>query len=556
MKGKYKAALALFLLLVLLPLTLVMTLGYWVPTLVGIWLPAGTRIALNESPRLTRSALHIPDLRYLVGDCELARLQNVTLSHPSHWQLHAASVNLNSVCFNKLPSNDAVPGAPRTLAQWQSMLPNTWLTIDSLSVSPWEKWQGKLNVSLSPQRQSLEYEGEQVSLHARLQGQSLTVSEFKAGLIEGEAPIQLVGEFTMPLVPDGLPIKGHLTSSFQVPQVPSLVDAELEWDGNQGQLLMLARGEDDPLIDLPWQLTEQQLTISDGRWSWPYQAGLPLSGRVGLKLENWQQGLDNTRISGRLNVLTAGDAGKGNAVLTLGPGTLSMDNSEMPLQLTGEAKQGDLIFYARLPAHLSGPLATPILAFQPSALLRSRGRLIDALNIDDVSWPLAGVTLSTQGIDGRLQAILRAHEQQTGDFILHLDGKADNFMPDKGTWQWRYWGDGHFTPMNARWDVAGTGEWRDSAIVLNTLSTGFDKLQYGTMTIDKPRLTLKQPIHWIRDEQHPSFSGSLALDANETRFTGGSVLPASALTFSVQGRDPTFFQFKGDLKAQAIGPIR
>ncbi|XNM64734.1 hypothetical protein ACLK2H_08060 [Escherichia coli] len=45
MKGKYKAVIALLLLLILLPLTLVMTLGHWVPTLVGIWLPAGTRIA-------------------------------------------------------------------------------------------------------------------------------------------------------------------------------------------------------------------------------------------------------------------------------------------------------------------------------------------------------------------------------------------------------------------------------------------------------------------------------------------------------------------------------
>ncbi|VDZ83451.1 Uncharacterised protein [Kluyvera intermedia] len=142
MKGKYKAVIALLLLLLLLPLTLLMTLGYWVPTLVGIWLPAGTRIALNESPRLTRSSLHIPDLRYLAGDCELATLKDVTLSHPSRWKLHAASANLNSVCFAKLPQNDTVPGAPRTLAEWQSMLPNTWLTIDALSVSPWEKWQG------------------------------------------------------------------------------------------------------------------------------------------------------------------------------------------------------------------------------------------------------------------------------------------------------------------------------------------------------------------------------------------------------------------------------
>ena len=74
MKGKYKAAIALLLALVLLPLALLLTLTHWVPTLAGIWLPAGTRISLNESPRLTRSALRIPDLRYLVGDCEIARV--------------------------------------------------------------------------------------------------------------------------------------------------------------------------------------------------------------------------------------------------------------------------------------------------------------------------------------------------------------------------------------------------------------------------------------------------------------------------------------------------
>ncbi len=262
------------------------------------------------------------------------------------------------------------------------------------------------------------------------------------------------------------------------------------------------------------------------------------------------------QITGRLNVLTSGDAGKGNAVLTIGPGKLSMENSDMPLQLTGEAKQGDLILYAVLPAHLKGMLTDPSLTFLPGALLRSRGRIIDSLNIDDIRWPLAGVKVARQGVDGRLQAILKAHEDATGDFVLHLDGKAENFLPDKGTWEWRYWGDGHFTPMQARWDVKGTGMWRDSAIVLNTLSTGFDKLQYGTMTMAKPRLVLEEPIHWERDEQHPSFKGALSLDAEETTFTGGSVLPPSTFKFSVDGRDPTFFLFKGNLRAQAIGPIQ
>lgn len=98
MKGKYKAVLALLLLLILVPLTLVMTLGLWVPTLVGIWLPVGTRIALDESPRLTRHGLHIPELRYLVEDCPLARITQADLSHPSRWLLNVGTIELDSAC--------------------------------------------------------------------------------------------------------------------------------------------------------------------------------------------------------------------------------------------------------------------------------------------------------------------------------------------------------------------------------------------------------------------------------------------------------------------------
>lgn len=180
-----------------------------------------------------------------------------------------------------------------------------------------------------------------------------------------------------------------------------------------------------------------------------------------------------------------------------------MDNSQLPLQLTGEAKQADLILYARLPAQLSGSLSDPTLTFEPGALLRSKGRVIDSLDIDEIRWPLAGVKVTQRGVDGRLQAILQAHENELGDFVLHMDGLANDFLPDAGRWQWRYWGKGSFTPMNATWDVAGKGEWHDSTITLTDLSTGFDQLQYGTMTVEKPRLILEKPVVWGRDAQHP-----------------------------------------------------
>lgn len=555
MKGKYKAVLALLLLLILVPLTLVMTLGLWVPTLVGVWLPVGTRIALDESPRLTRHGLHIPELRYLVDDCPLARITQADLSHPSRWLLNVGTIELDSACLAKLPQTEASPVAPKTLAEWQSMLPNTWINIDKLILSPWQEWQGKLSLSLTPSTQQLRYQGEKVKFQGRLHGQNLTVNELDVAAFEGQPPVKLVGEFTMPLVPDGLPVSGHAVATLNLPQEPTLVDAELEWQENSGQLIVMARDSADPLLDLPWEITRQQLTISDGRWNWPYQ-GFPLSGRLGMKVENWQAGLENAVVSGRLNILTQGDAGKGNAVLTLGPGKLGIDNNEMPLQLIGEAKQGDLIFYAKLPAKLTGSLNDPQLAFEPGALLRSRGRVIDSLDIDEIRWPLAGVKVTQRGVDGRLQAILRAHENQMGGFELHLDGLANNFLPDAGRWQWRYWGEGSFTPMHARWDVAGKGEWHDNTLKLFDLSTGFDHLQYGTMTVENPRLVMDEPIVWVRDATKPTFSGALSLDAGKTVFTGGSVLPPSTLKFSMEGCDPTIFQFKGQLHAGAIGPVQ
>ena len=555
MKGKYKAALALLLLFILLPLTLLMTLAQWVPTLAGIWLPVGTRIAFEESPKLTRHALVIPDFRYLVEECEIARIENVTLSHPSRWQLDIGALDLNAVCLSKIPQSAPSTVAPKTLAQWQAVLPNTWLTIHRLTLSPWQQWQGELKASLTPSSQEIAYKGEQVSIKGTLRGQTLSVSQFDVQLPDQPQPIKLVGEFTLPLVPDGVPVKGHAVATFNVPQLTSLVDADLDWEDNRGQLVVMARDNPDPLLDLPWQVTAEQLNISDGRWNWDL-SGMPLSGRVSLRADNWQQGLEKATLTGRLNVLTHGDAGKGNAVLNIGPGRLSMENSDMPLHLSGEAKQNDLILYAKLPATLTGSVYEPQLAFEPGALLRSRGRIIDSLDIDEIRWPLAGVKLTQKGVDGRLQAILRAHENEMGDFELHLDGQANDFLPDSGLWQWRYWGKGSFTPMHARWDVAGKGEWRDKLIELTALSTGFDKLQYGTMEVSTPRLVLDQPVRWFRDAEKPTFSGALALNAGQTRFSGGSTLPPSVLTFSVDGTDPTVFQFKGDLHAEKIGPVQ
>ena len=68
----FRRRLAAILALILLLLGLLLTITQWLPRLVGIWLPAETRIALSGSPRWRDGGLWFPDIRYLAQDCLLA----------------------------------------------------------------------------------------------------------------------------------------------------------------------------------------------------------------------------------------------------------------------------------------------------------------------------------------------------------------------------------------------------------------------------------------------------------------------------------------------------
>ena len=128
-----------------------------------------------------------------MGDCQLAHITNASLSHPSRWLLNVGTVELDSACLAKLPQTEQSPAAPKTLAQWQAMLPNTWINIDKLIFSPWQEWQGKLSLALTSDIQQLCYQGEKVKFQGQLKGQQLTVSELDVAAFENQPPVKLVG---------------------------------------------------------------------------------------------------------------------------------------------------------------------------------------------------------------------------------------------------------------------------------------------------------------------------------------------------------------------------
>lgn len=91
---------------------------------------------------------------------------------------------------------------------------------------------------------------------------------------------------------------------------------------------------------------------------------------------------------------------------------------------------------------------------------------------------------------------------------------------------------------------------------MDTLSTGFDRLQYGLVKVDAPRLILTKPLTWQRDNHHPAFIAGLKLSAKKVEFSdGGGYLPPSVLSLQFNGRDLDSFLWQGQLQAQSIGPI-
>ncbi|KAA9001980.1 YdbH family protein [Affinibrenneria salicis] len=525
----------------------------WLPYAAGFWLPQNTRLVVGQPLRWHDGGLSMDDVRLDAATCTLLDLGPAGLTRrDGGWRLTIARLALNSECLAQLP---AAPGdAPLSLQTLQQRLPRGAVTIERLSIAPWQTYAGRLHVQNDADRQQLDYRGERINLHAEIVGRRLTLSDLRLNGDDGRPLLRLSGGLALADSFDRWPQQGEMRGYIETDYAPRPLTATLRWQDNQGGLTLHEQGNEQPLATLPWAISRQSVTVAGGSWRWPH-AGLPLSGGVAIRLDNWRAGLEQTQIEARLNVLTQGHNGKANAVLTLGPGRASLIDSDLNFRLTGQANQASTSMAASVPGVLRGSLLNPQVALLPGAFVRAWGDVSPTLRLDEARWPLAGIRITPAGVNGRLQAIVRAHDSYWGRFKLHLDGGARDFWPDRGEWRWKYWGSGQLPPLRARWDVAGRGRWQDTLVEVTELSSGFDRLYYGMVTVRAPRLTLRQPLRWQRAAAGGEFSAGLNLQAERVNLSSGGYLPAPELQLQLNGRAPDDFLWRGQLQAEAIGPV-
>ncbi|SFD00076.1 Dicarboxylate transport [Pragia fontium] len=556
-KGKcVKTALLVVAIIMLLLMVLWSTIATWLPKLVGLWLPEGTQLVLTQRPELIKRGISLQGIQFLAEDCFLADAGPMTLTYQNRqWNLLAESLDIDTHCLEKLRTQqtEEQTTSPFSIGDIQQQLPLFNITLNRLSVTPWEAYSGKVELTNSAQGQKITFNGNLLSGVASLNNQQqLTLESFSLHIPDSDDVIQLNGEIQVPVSLDAIPEQGNIYGEFVTSYIDKPLMLELGWQQRDGHLFVTPQGEKEKLLDLPWVLSEKRLTVQQGKWQWPY-GSQPFSGGVDMTLSDWNSDYSEANIEARLNMVTQGSAGKGNAVLTFAPGKVSLTNSDLNFQLTGKVNEQQMSLYISTPGILTGPIVNPTLRMLSGSLLRAVGPVTPDIYLQEARLPLAGIKITDKGVSGRLQTIISASHRYWGKYKLHLDGRAQEFWLDQGHWEWNFWGNGDMPPLKAKWDMSGRGEWNESLINLQSLSTGFNHLVYGQVTVDKPRLTLSSPLNWQRSQG--MYEAGWQLHADKVSFDNGAYLPPSTLNINFLGRDPANFQWKGDLSTDKIGPI-
>lgn len=536
------------------------TIPHWLPVIAKSYLPEGISLTLTQ-PKLQQIGISIDNIALNSENCTLARIENFAFLYKKQqtdpFQFSSQNLIFDEHCFSQLPAaeKEQTAQAPIKLDALLTSIPALAVNIQNVLLKGYSDYQGTLNLASENNGRLITYQGDKADIRLFIRdNQWLDIQRVKVSLPD-DNNIELAAEIALPLDLDSLPENGSINATLLTSHYDNPLVFVGEWKGNQGTLSLAEQGGGQALMLLPWRVDTENITIEKGRWEW-FGLDQPLRGGVDINVAQWQKGLTDLRLTARLNVMTEGNAGKGNLVISIPETSINWLDAQIPIQITGVVNKELMQANAQLPVKVTGMLTDPTIEFQSGSLLRFKGPVTETLTVKDARLPLAGTTFSSKGFNGRLNAIVVAQDSIWGDYRIHFQGKAIDFLPDNGTWQWRYWGEGDLLPLKARWDIAGTGYWADKLVSFEKLTTGFDVLKYQHTTMTAPRLTLLSPFRWLRDDKKPTFGGKLKLTSQRVSLPSGGFLDKTNFIATVNGESPFNFNLKGEISAKPnIGPI-
>lgn len=547
-----KTILIVIIVLLAAAVVLLRTLSHWLPVVAQYGLPAGVKLTLS-GVTLHADSLGIADLTIKFSDCSLAEIKQLKLGYQAgSTGFTIDTVKIGDHCMAQWPEIEEE--AALEILQIQQQFPALNVLIKQLYIDSWPAYSGKLQFIHSGHHQQLAYHSPLLTFNAQLKQKQLSINKFTFNTPDKKSTLNLQGQLDLANHVGTLPPKGHLQGVLSSSFYPQSLLLNVDWLKTKGILSIRDPNSVHALAVLPWSFDNQSLSIKNGKWHWPHEKQ-PVFGDIALTFSEWNPRSHAVNIQARINMLTDGLAGKGNLVLSFGPGKIGLVDSQAKFQLTGRASWGNVSLDVSVPGTLNGALFNPVLTLHQSALLRAKGAFSSTLYVDEIRFPLAGIKIAPAGITGRLQAITQITHGYWGKFNLHLDGQANQFWPDQGYWQWNYWGRGYLPTLDAHWDVAGRGGWHDTLVTIQQLSTGFDRVRYHSAILQKPRLILSHPLKWQRQPQANALQGTFQMVADRLNFNHQGHFPQPTLDLVVKGINPADFQWKAVLNSAAMGPI-
>lgn len=245
MTKRLKIFVAIVVGIALLLLTLWQTLPRWLPRAIAPWLPQGSQLVLQGPLRWHQGSLYLDGLKFSAKGCAIANVSELQLSYQmGNWHLKSERADVDTACLSKLPAAEG-DSAPLTLDQLQAMLPPFDLNINLLTLTPWQAYAGKLQLSSVATGQRLHYQGKNVTAEAQLdEHQQLTLSKLSITPPNSTVPVQLTGKVTIPLDMDSLPTQGALQGEIQTAYLEKPLLLDLHWQQQQGVLTLTEKGRD------------------------------------------------------------------------------------------------------------------------------------------------------------------------------------------------------------------------------------------------------------------------------------------------------------------------
>lgn len=552
-------------------------------------LPKAWRIEIPQPLVSSWKNAQLPHFSLTYQGCRLLRADNFQIQWVDTPNLSLQQATLDYACFAKFPkSEQSSTFEPEQIKSIMALLPNGYLEIKQLS---WVNLPANLPERISQlllRPSEIRFAKNRENLTAYLtQNQAKIELTFAELRLFGEAEYCPSELETHKLKVDAqlsnnlLQLPENLIADYQWHLPPDLVThlalqqghSHLQWQSlnNQrtGQWQVQSQVLPDHQFTFPFTIDNKSIEIEQGKFDWALSENLALRGFISSKITPQQFDWQNPfpiKTAIRVSLLSENDKGKGNVVINSPAGEWQADNFNLPVNIHGNIKQGNFILYSAVPLNIDGTYQDPTLRFLSSSLLRITGKE-RFLAIQDLRFPLAGIRINKQGINGRLQAIFRGESPDFKQIELHLDGYAKNFkagaltlfsdseqeMNINDRWQWKFWGSSRLAIAKSPLSLAGQGNWHEKVVQLSKLDGKLDNIQGENFKIPKLELNLLEPITFAYEKWQ--LTGGVKLSAPKTQFSYGGELEQPTAQLNVNGELENL-NFKGEITSGKLGPIR